>query len=190
MFYDAATQNVILFGGYDGEYLGDTWSWDGTTWTQLSPTSSPSARDSESLVYDAATQTAIMYGGYNYAARRLSDTWSWDGSTWTELYPADSPGVVTTAWSGAYDAATGQALLFGGDPGNDNPPEDGTWDWTGTDWTQLTPAFSPPGRVYGSLTYNTSSQQVVMFGGSTNGSETVYPDTTFSWNGSTWRHAA
>jgi hypothetical protein len=35
---------VIAFGGYnESGYLGDTWSWDGNTWTQLN-VAGPSAR--------------------------------------------------------------------------------------------------------------------------------------------------
>jgi Galactose oxidase, central domain len=184
MIYDAATQSVILFGGYDGHYLGDTWSWNGTTWTQLSPATSPSPRDGESFVYDPATQTGILYGGFNDS--RLSDTWSWNGTTWTELYPTTSPGVVTTAWQGAYDTASGQVLLFGGDPGDGNPPQNLTWTWTGTTWSQLSPATSPPGRVYGSMTYDPVLQRVVLLGGATNGSETEYPTAAWIWKNGTW----
>jgi hypothetical protein len=189
MVYDAASQSVLLFGGYDGSYLNDTWSWNGTTWTQLSPATSPSPRDSESLVYDQATGTAIMFGGYSSATGRLSDTWSWNGTTWTQLSPATSPGVVTVAWQAAYDAATQQVLLFGGDPGNGAPPQNGTWAWNGTTWTELSPATSPPGRAYGSLGYNQHLQRIVMFAGTSNGRETRYPTSTWDWNGTTWQRA-
>jgi hypothetical protein len=186
MIYDAASQDVILFGGYDGHYLGDTWAWTGTTWTQLSPATSPSPRDSESLVYDPASQTAIMYGGFNSEASRLSDTWSWNGTTWTQLSPATTPGVITFAWQAGYDASSQQVLLFGGDPGNGRPPHNGTWAWTGATWAQLSPAAAPRGRTYGSLAYDGASQQPVLFGGSANGRETVYPHTIWTWDGSTW----
>jgi len=33
MAYDPATANIVLFGGYGGSYLSDTWTWNGTTWT-------------------------------------------------------------------------------------------------------------------------------------------------------------
>jgi hypothetical protein len=38
MAYDAATGTVVLFGG-DNRHgvLGDTWTWDGTTWTRQHP---------------------------------------------------------------------------------------------------------------------------------------------------------
>jgi hypothetical protein len=32
MVYDAARQQIVLYGGYDGQYLSDTWTWNGTTW--------------------------------------------------------------------------------------------------------------------------------------------------------------
>ena len=36
MAYDAGHGQTVLFGGGDstGDFLGDTWVWDGTTWTQ------------------------------------------------------------------------------------------------------------------------------------------------------------
>jgi hypothetical protein len=30
MAYDAATSTVVLFGGFTGHYLGDTWTWGGS----------------------------------------------------------------------------------------------------------------------------------------------------------------
>jgi hypothetical protein len=35
MVFDAANQKVMLFGGWDGRQpLGDTWTWDGSDWTE------------------------------------------------------------------------------------------------------------------------------------------------------------
>src|ERR1700690_1136285 len=46
MTYDAATGTVVLFGGLGGKrYLGDTWTWDGTTWTQQHPAAHPVPRE-------------------------------------------------------------------------------------------------------------------------------------------------
>jgi hypothetical protein len=33
MVYDAARQEIVMFGGYHPGVLGDTWTWDGSTWT-------------------------------------------------------------------------------------------------------------------------------------------------------------
>jgi hypothetical protein len=44
--YDPIARTAVLFGGASGSniYLGDTWTWDGTTWTQQFPPVSPPAR--------------------------------------------------------------------------------------------------------------------------------------------------
>ena len=63
MAYDAATGQVVLFGGSNGSNLGDTWTYNGTTWTQQSPASSPSARYDSTLAYDATTGQVVLFGG-------------------------------------------------------------------------------------------------------------------------------
>jgi len=186
MVYDTATGQLLLFGGSrhpftGGGYLGDTWTWDGTTWTQLHPATSPPPRDTHSLVYDPASQTAILFGGYN--GERLSDTWSWDGTTWTQLSPATSPGTTSAAWQAAYDDASQQLVLYGGDA-NTRGFSNVTWTWTGTTWAQLQPAASAGRRAYGSLTYDPALQRLVMFGGS---NQTRDLTSLWEWNGSTWQ---
>ena len=44
---------MVLFGGQDREIslVGDTWTWDGTTWTQVA-TTGPSPRVHFDMVYD------------------------------------------------------------------------------------------------------------------------------------------
>jgi hypothetical protein len=45
MTYDPVSGRVIMFGGFDGTgYLNDTWSFDGTTWTQIATQSAPLQR--------------------------------------------------------------------------------------------------------------------------------------------------
>ncbi len=39
---------VVLFGGYGGNYLNDTWTFDGSSWTQVTG-SGPSARVEASM---------------------------------------------------------------------------------------------------------------------------------------------
>src|SRR5487761_1533341 len=42
MSYDPATHTVVIFGGDDGTTAyDDTWSWDGSQWSQLHPAISP-----------------------------------------------------------------------------------------------------------------------------------------------------
>ncbi len=88
MAYDAATGNVVLFGGADvtGHSLGDTWIWNGSTWTKQTPATSPPPQGQASMAYDAATGNVVLFGGDN-----LGGTWVWNGSTWTKQAPATSP---------------------------------------------------------------------------------------------------
>ena len=45
MAFDSTNNHTILFGGYsNGQLINDTWSWDGTKWTELFPSNSPSGR--------------------------------------------------------------------------------------------------------------------------------------------------
>jgi hypothetical protein len=184
LVYDAATKTVLMFAGWHGAYWDDTWSWNGTTWTQLSPATSPSGRDSYAVVYDPATKQVILFGGFRGGGYTPGDTWSWDGTTWTQLSPATSPGVDVFAWQAAYDAASHQVLLFGGDEGG-GTFGNATWTWTGTNWSKLSPAASPPVRAFGTMTYDSADQRVVLFAGSENALLT-FPTDIWGWNGSTW----
>jgi hypothetical protein len=59
MAYDAATGTVVLFGGQSWSsecVFGDTWTWDGTTWTEQAPATRPSARGEGAMAYDAAVR--------------------------------------------------------------------------------------------------------------------------------------
>ena len=117
MAYDAATGNVVMFGGLGSRsVLGGTWTWDGSTWTKQIPKTSPVARTDASMAYDAATGNVVLFGGFSRHGIPLGGTWTWDGSTWTKQAPKTSPPVRGAA-SMAYDAATGTVVLFGGDVG-------------------------------------------------------------------------
>ena len=149
MTYDGVAGNIVLFGGCSNNsdtctYLNDTWTWDGTTWTQQFPAQSPSPRVAN-MAYDAATKNVVLFGGTDsYSGGLLGDTWIWNGvaKTWTQQNPSASPAPRLAPV--AYDAATQMVVLFGG--GIEHPPGSGgtafgdTWNWNGTAWTQAFPA--------------------------------------------------
>lgn len=77
MAYDAATGKVVWFGGGGKTKLGNTWTWDGATWTNQAPATSPPARENASMAYDAATGNVVLFGGGDPAgSRSFGDTWT------------------------------------------------------------------------------------------------------------------
>ncbi len=94
MAYDAARERIVSFGGYidgsGGSQIDETWEWDGSTWTRMSPTVSPSARGGHALAYDSRRRRIVMYGGY-----RHNEIWEYDGFTWTQR-------KIRTAPSGSF----------------------------------------------------------------------------------------
>ena len=178
----------MLFGGYgtNDVNLGDTWLWDGVTWTQQFPRVSPPPRawDTEGMAYDPATETIVMFGGSGDSGY-LNDTWEWNGKTktWTERFPVSSPpprhGAPLT-----YDAASGTVVLFGGDENVFVLVYGDTWTWDGNNWTQQFPTDTPSPRTGTALGYDATRGDVILFGG-TAGPPSALSD-TWSWNGVNW----
>jgi hypothetical protein len=181
MAFDPGTGQLVLFGGtYPGANLNDTWTWNGTTWTQLSPASSPSPRGYSSMAYDPGTGQLVLFGG-STATAFVNDTWTWNGTTWTQQFPATSPPVFHNA-SMAYDSSTGQLVLVG-DTGMVGGPSP-TWTWNGTTWTQQSPPTNLPDRTSASMAYDPGTGQLVLFGGQD--PVGAYLNDTWTWNGTTW----
>ena len=177
MAYDPAIGKTVLFGGYDGDSeLADTWTWSGSTWSQLSPTTSPPARESASMAYDPATGNMVLYGGFG--GDYLSDTWTFDGSNWTQQFPDGGPAARNGA-SMAYDSATSNMILFGGFGDGDNSD---TWVWDGSSWTEQFPTTSPPPRNSASMAYDSATGNMVLFGGFDEGGLSD----TWVWDGTNW----
>ena len=73
---------VLLFGGHRArEFYGDTWLWDGTSWTKVAD-DGPSPRGAAFIA--TVGDEVVVYGGYDADGKGFTDTWTWDGLTWTE----------------------------------------------------------------------------------------------------------
>jgi galactose oxidase-like protein len=186
MVYDGATDTVVLFGGTNGATnFDDTWIWNGktATWTQLFLKTKPPGRrfDTQGMTFDVDHGKVVMFGGYA-AGSVFNDTWNWDGKArlWTHRFPTVSPSARRAPI--AYDRATEQVILFGGDDGGANQYSD-TWTWNGTNWRLRVTPVAPGPRGLASLAYDPALHAVVLFGGFIN--IQVYSD-TWTWNGSVW----
>ncbi len=113
MAYDAALQQVVLFGGFDGaQDLDDTWVWDGTNWTEAFPPTRPLPRNQHAMAYDTARARILLFGGHD-ATREFDDLWEWNGATWSEISTVTRPSS-RYACSLVDDPFNNRAVLFGG----------------------------------------------------------------------------
>jgi hypothetical protein len=181
--YDSVRHKTVMFGGSNGTVnFGDTWEYDGTTWTQVA-TTGPSARGYVSMEYDPIGQRTLMYGGSTVANAFLGDMWSWNGTTWTQLTPALLP--PARAWGGmVYDSVRQRMVMQGGQNSAFVSLSD-TWEFnvTTNTWTQNTTAGTPAARaIYREIAYDPGRQRTVFFGGYNGG---VNVD-TWQYDGSTW----
>jgi len=181
MVYDAAHNNIVLFGGTTGSSdLNDTWIWNGSTWTLITPPTSPPGRrfDSQGMAYDPNMQAVVMFGGIDYTSKIFyNDTWVWNGTTWTQMgSPASSPSARRSVLA---TDPSGNVMLFGGG-GPSGAVLGDTWVWDGTNWNQQSPATSPAARDLHNMAFNPNVGAVVLFAGG-GGLNDVW-----SWDGTTW----
>jgi hypothetical protein len=127
MAFDPSTGKVVMFGGdrYSGAGAGprsDTWTWDGSVWTQAHPAESPWARSGGIAASDAATGRVILYGGSantQYFSIAYADVWAWANGSWTLVQ------TTTVPASGKRDAILQAASVGPGlrpDCANASPP--------------------------------------------------------------------
>jgi N-acetylneuraminic acid mutarotase len=181
----------------DEDRFDENWEWDGTTWTRLKPPSSPPGRTHAAMA--TLGNKVVLFGGQGVTGELLNDTWTWDGTTWTRLDPASPPPPRT-----AHAMATlgNKVILFGGRPvdygdatgagpaaGEAGIPArghlfDDTWEWDGTNWTQLVPPSSPDARQGHAMA--TLGNTVILFGGTAEDGATGPLGDPWQWDGTTW----
>jgi len=97
--------------------------------------------------------------------------------------PNSPPGRYTHGL--AHDTHRNVTVLFGGDSPTNSPRANDTWEFDGTNWIQVTPTQSPPGRanIDQALIYDSVRKKVVLFGGL---GASGYLSDTWEYSGTTW----
>ena len=168
---------VILFGGKGllGP-LNDTWSWNGQTWTELHPATSPPARYNASLTYDPQTQSDLLFSGMGTSGT-LNDTWSWNGTDWQQLHPTTSPPARYGASASYAPGPHGKS----GDHGNDHGKKDHSDNASNVSTDKAGIGSTNPAKHPGNGKGN--GHDIVLFGGNSGNGPL---NDTWSWNGQTW----
>jgi hypothetical protein len=124
MAYDSAGGVIVLFGGQvAANYKFDTWEWNGTSWTEKTPSAfSPAPRGESSLAYDGARGRTVLFGG----TAQDPGLYEWDAD------PARQPAVqlVTSAVNPGIGTVTGlrvRAFCGGTAPGQAGAA---LWGWS------------------------------------------------------------
>jgi len=176
--FDESRGRVIAFGGEaGGQYLDDTWSWDGALWTQVADTG-PSARSLASMVFTDNAGGILLFGGRRDGTRH-GDSWQWSENGWVQV--ENSGPTARAGHALAYDIARKRVVLFGGNTGT--APAGDTWEWDGVQWVQLEDTGPTP-RSGHSMAFDRYTARVILFGGTAG--DGTGPADTWSWDGSTW----
>lgn len=109
MVYDAARKRFVMFGGFNGRLLNDTWEFRETGWHKVNTRDAPKPRRDFSLTYDPTGKRTLLFGGHPGG----DELWAFNGTNWTRLGPGNSPPAREGAVL-AYIPTTHKVLLFSG----------------------------------------------------------------------------
>lgn len=141
MMQGSAAGVTLLFGGQGtNSQFNDTWTFNGSVWTQLTPAASPSIRSDASIAYDSVNNIWVMFGGHN-EYNFLPETWIYTAGA-TNNWQQVSIGAGPSGRIGAqmnFDTQSGKTLMFGGITATSFYPVAETWSFSGSTkvWTQL-----------------------------------------------------
>jgi hypothetical protein len=110
MAYDPTTKELVLFGGVVPRShqttlaLDDTWTWNGSTWTQRHPAHEPPWSSGLAMSYDPRSKSVLLLtlpsshpnldltpDSVNARGDTAFGTWQWSGSDWRELPTPSAP---------------------------------------------------------------------------------------------------
>jgi hypothetical protein len=160
--YDPVRKRAILQGGYaKGNSISDTWEWDGTRWTKLSPATMPSSWIL-GMVWMPDRQRLFAF-----CQGSMLQAWAWDGQNWS-LDSEDSVPDMPSSPALAY-AGSGRVVAFGGEIYDSNTMKQtaygDTYEWSRGTWTKVATAQKPSIREASVAVYDESRDRAVLYGG-------------------------
>jgi hypothetical protein len=191
MAYSPLDRKLYLIGGVGGgsEHY-DTWSWDGSAWTE--ETNAGSFRAAvDHAVSEEASGRLIMFGGQELnQSRPIQTMYRLEGGRWAQLAPNTLPSA-RSFHAMAHDYERGLTILYGGTV-TDRSASSETWAWDGVDWSLVEIASGsssqPPAMSSARMVYDHERRRVVMFGGKTTAGE--YVNTLWAFEGDRWRQVS
>ena len=191
MVYDIVRGVVLMYGGLNTSFFGgpsvdQTWEWNGTTWTQVFPSTTPGGLGNHGMSYDVVRNRVVLYGGSanSFFPIAESGTWEFNGTTWVLVATTGTPGPLERP-AMCYHVGINRTVLFGGiDPQIGGV--DTTWLYDGTNWTAAPVTGSKPAvRTGAKMVYDSARGVCVLTGGldPTTGNAIV---DTWEFDGAAW----
>ncbi|MBL9078383.1 MAG: hypothetical protein JNL08_12810 [Planctomycetes bacterium] len=169
MAYDQGLGRAVLYGGWSGTAaLGDTWSWNGRTWTNHGTDLTAGPRVQPALCWTPWLGTVMFGGASAIGGPFYGDTLAWTGTDWLFTLTAGSP-AARYGHDMVLDTARSRVVMFGGYGAGGSLNT--THELVQTSpfsqqWFQITTNGTPPARNSHRLAYDQRRQRTVLFGGS------------------------
>ena len=170
--HDPSRAALVLYGGSAGVH--STWMLAGSTWINLPTNGDPGDRGG-----------AFCWDGQGMLLRGPDQVWRLTSATWSALPVDVTEPQGRTAVGLAWDAARGEAVMFGGGvyvgAGQYQLLGD-TWCYDSR-WHARSPATAPTARRNAAMAWSAADRAVLLWGGVTNAG---LVNDTWLWNGATW----
>lgn len=192
LVHDPIRGVTVMYGGtssspFGGPSVDQTWEFDGTTWTQVFPVTTPGGLGNYGATFDLVRQRLVIYGGTASTFFPIAEgnTWEFDGTNWAQITTTGSPGPLERP-AMCFHIGLGKTVLFGGiDPqigGTDN-----TWLYDGSSWT-IAPVTGakPSARTGAEMVYDNVRGVCVLSGGMDPMTGTPIVD-SWEFDGTAWQ---
>jgi hypothetical protein len=181
MVYDAARARLVLYGTEDRDTWARAGARSGTEWVRIGTEGPvhPFGLGFAAMCYDPGRGRTVMNIGSGSAG--LNETWEFDGAAW--VHRASGPLDTFTDFAMAFDAARGEAVLFGGH-GYSGVAGSTTWAWNSSAgaWVQRS-TIAPRALSGHGMAFDAARGRVVLFGG---GDGSSMNGDTWEWDGAAW----
>lgn len=189
MTYDASLEEIVLYGGTNGTgALGDTWMFNGTWHNATSQIQGvPPVGFDFGSTFDSASSGLLLLDGRASPGGPLRDSlWELADGRWANLTVAGmAPAVASPAFAPT-DANGTDVVLFGGSNAS-GVPENGTWIYSASHWTNVSSGSAPPPTAAPAAFFDSSNNVTVLFGG-LSGPRGNAAVGTWTYSGSGWQN--
>lgn len=177
--YDAARQEVLIFGGADFTPRSTTYSYRDARYVLVAtPETDPGPRSLFVMQRDSVRNVVWLYGGHTESSDYF-DLWKLQNGKWTNARTSDIPNVCGSPF-GAFDSDRGRLVILCEDSN--------VFEWDGEKWHSFSNVSTkPPGARFRSMTYDANLKRTITFGGY-NGA--LYEKETWTWDGTKWERIA